>query len=113
MLDRRVPDVRTAVIVHIAKIRSHAGKRGTVGRIGHARRDAHLLKFLPAKVVEEKSGSGVVGHKRIEESVAIVVGKRDAHALAEVRSNAGFLRNVGEGTVGVVVVKSESPRTRR
>ena len=39
--------------------------------------------LLSSKVVEEEIGRGIVRHKGVHESVAIVVGKADAHALAQ------------------------------
>src|SRR5208337_1589945 len=76
-----------------------------VGRISNASLYADLLKPIASDVVEEKVGRGVVGHERIEETIAVVVGKRDAHALAEVISNAGFFRHVSKSPIAIVAIE--------
>ena len=60
-----------------------------------------------AVVVVERVAA-VVGDVEVLEAVVVVVADRDAHAVAVLRhaGEAGLLRDVGEGAVGVLVVEA-------
>ena len=56
--------------------------------------------------MEEKLAHAVVGHENVGESVAIVIGERDAERAALERGDAGTLADVFECAVAAIAVKN-------
>ena len=104
MLHGGVPEIGAPVVVHVGKIRTHAGERRSIGSVGDARPYAHFFEPFAADVVKQKIWRGVVGDESVEKSVAVVVAERNAHAFSR-RRNAGFPRNIGERAIAIIAVE--------
>src|SRR3989442_8249806 len=100
-----VPNVRQAIIVRIPEIGAHSRKRRTIRSVGHACQTSDLLESLPTKIVKQEVAGGVVGHKSVQEAVAVVVGKGHTHAFTKLRSDPGLLGHISESSVPVVSIE--------
>src|ERR1700679_2920293 len=100
-----MPEVRPPIVIYIAEIRSHARERRPMRAIGHASLHADLFESLPANIMEEEIAGGIVGHKNVEEAVAVKVGERDTHSLPHMLGDAGRFRNVGECPVAIIAIE--------
>src|SRR5207245_7494870 len=78
--------------------------------VGDTRIETQLLELSVAFVDEEKIGDRVVGNEKIHPAVVIDVRRNDTPGFSQRLGNAGFLADVGEGAVAVVV---EEPACRR
>ena len=81
----------------------------------HAGEERRLGERAVAVVPEQEVRNGVVGDEHVEAPVVIVVGKRDAHALADVRQQARPRRHVLERAVAAIAIEAvrqplEEPR---
>src|SRR5205823_13016622 len=77
-------DVGLAVVVVIAKVHTHARHWPSARRNGYAGHQSHFLEGAVAAIVKQIIGNGVVRNEHVHESVAVVIGERDAHAFAHV-----------------------------
>src|SRR5208282_3630752 len=105
VLHRGVPDVRAAVVKHILEIGAHAGNGAAALGIRDAGFQRDLLEFLASQIVEQEVGAVVVGNENIHEPIAIVVGNRHTHTLAEEFGDARFHGDVSKSPVAVVAVQ--------
>ena len=101
-VERRLEDVDAAVVVEVAGVGAHARDLLAALRVRDAGGEGDLLEPLPAEVVEEERGLVVVRDEHVRPAVVVEVGDAEAHALADVRADAGGRRHVGEGAVAVV-----------
>ena len=101
-------NVRPSVAIVIGRVNAHAGLFSSVGTVGHARLGADFGESTVAVVVIEQARRRVVRDVKIEASVLVVIQPQDAEAVVAVfiNINAEFLRDIGEGAVTVVVVKT-------
>ena len=111
IFDRRVPDIRQPIVVHIAEINAHARQGVAFFVICNARLKADLLKSLSIDVMEEEVWAVVVGDKNIGPAIVVIVGEGDAQSLALDLGDSGLHRDIGERTVAVVAVQSVGQRS--
>ena len=71
------------IVVQIAEVGAHTCKSGPFIVVSHTCLKTHLLKSLSLQVMKEEIRAVVVGHKHIEKTVAVVIGKHDSHSLAQ------------------------------
>ena len=76
-----MPDIGSAVVVHVLEIGAHPGDGVAVLGVGHARFQRDLFELLATHVVQQEVGTVIVGDENIHEPVAVVVGDSHAHAL--------------------------------
>src|SRR5260370_40375406 len=104
-LAREISDhqIREAIVVVVCEIDSQPRERMALSIDGPPRYKRNLLERAVALVVIEEFGHGIVGHKEIDASVAVVI--RDSYAQAFARlCHANLFRNFGEVTVAIIVV---------
>jgi len=65
--------------------------------------EPHLLEFSIALVDEEKIGDRVVRDEKVHPAVVVDVRRNDTPRFSQRLGDAGFLADVGEGAVRVVV----------
>ena len=83
---------------------AHAGLRLAVGAVAPAGFDGDVLERAVVLVLIERAGGGIVGHVDIGPAVVVEVGDEHAQAVgAGGLQNAGFLGDIGERAVAVVV----------
>ena len=99
-------DVLPPVVVVVLEIRPHARNRPAGRRHGDTSEERRLGERAVAVVAEKEVGHGVVGDEHVETSVVIVVGKRRAHALADMRQQPGARRHVLERAVAAVAIQA-------
>src|SRR5271156_2240321 len=66
---------------------------------------ANLFEFLSREIVEKKIPGGIVRNEYIHETIAIIIRKRNAHALAHFPSDPGLLRYISESPVAIISIK--------
>ena len=70
-----------------------------------AGKQTHLFERAIPAVAKQEVWNRVVRHERVAESVAVVIRKGDAHALADVLRNFGLAGHILEGAVAPVSVE--------
>ena len=105
-------DIGTAIIIVVAEIRAHAGEGLAILVVSNARQQPDFAERAVAVVVVEKTLHRIVGDEDVGEAIAVVVGERDAQSFAIGIGDAGFLGNVGEGAVSIVVIENVGRRRR-
>ena len=100
-----MPNVRTAIVVDVSEVRSHARERVAFELVGDACGDRNLFEPPSADVVEEEIGHCIVGDECIEEAVAVDIGESDSHSFAEERVDPGFVRYIRKCAITVVAIK--------
>ena len=93
------------VVVEVAEVRPHAGERFALLGEADAGHQSDLLEGAVAVVAEEERLNRIVGHVHVDESVSVVVRKRDAQPLARGRRDGRLRRHVGERAVAVVAIQ--------
>src|SRR5215469_13489690 len=86
--------VRKAVVVEVAKIRSHSRNQASVFWQRDSRFKRDLVELVVAPVVKEKVEELVVSDKDVREPVVVVVSHRNSHAFPRMRANAGLRGNI-------------------
>src|SRR5258708_33179765 len=80
-----------AAVIQIAKIHAHAGNGNSIVGIGDEGLDADFIESFATTVLKKKIPVVVVGDKNIHPAIIVVVGNGNAHALADMLSDAcGF-----------------------
>src|SRR5215467_3454944 len=93
------------IIVVVAEVDSHASEGLAILVIADAGKKADFVEGTVSIIVVEKALDRVVCDKNIREAIPIVVGKGNTQPLAMRIGDSSPLRNVGEGTVTVVVIQ--------
>src|SRR5215472_5148693 len=99
---RREDQIGSAVVIVIPEINSHAGHGAALVIQRNSRQQRDFLEFAVAEVVKQKIRHGIIGDEDIGQTVAIVVGNGDPHALSDLIGETGGRGDIGEGTVVVV-----------
>ena len=66
---------------------------------------ADFFKLLSAQIVKEEPRRSIVRDERVQEAIAVVVGKRYAHPFAHVRRDSRFFGDIGERAISIVAVQ--------
>ena len=102
----RFYDIEIAVAIVIADGDAHAGLGLGFGGESGAVFDGDVLEGAVVLVEVERGGSGIVGDVNVGPAVVIEIGGGDAEAVgADGVPHAGFLADVGERAVAVVVIE--------
>src|SRR6266513_1876733 len=104
-------EILPTVLVEIRRVNSHAGALAARLAVSHARFEPLLIELSVVFVDEEKVGDRVVGHEEIHPAVVVDIRGNDTPGFSQRLGDAGFLADVGERTVPVVV--EEPARCRR
>src|SRR5579872_2961912 len=91
-----------AVLVVVGGIDTHAGAGATILTISNPGRESDVFE-LAFTIDKKKIGNGVIGDEEIHPVVVIDVGRNRTPGFPESLSNAGFLRDITERAVAVVM----------
>src|ERR1700728_3883506 len=97
--------IRSPVVVDIAEINPHTCNGPAVFVIGYAGRERDIGKCSIAIIVQQEVRKGIVGNKDVGETIAIIVGKCEAHALTRILGNTRLLGYIRERTVTIIPIQ--------
>jgi hypothetical protein len=101
----RDEDVQQSISVHVSHVCSHSCQRFSTGSHGDAGTQPHLFKDSLAFVVEEKTGTGIVGNVYVAPSIVVVVAEDNPKPISRNRADARLKGVVGEGPVAFITVE--------
>jgi hypothetical protein len=101
---------RRAVAIDVSHIGAHPGQRPALGAHRDSGPKTNLFENSLPLVMEKKVGYGIIGDVDIRQSVVIVVPKDDTESVAVRAVNIGLFRDIGKGTIAVVVIQDAGKR---
>ena len=99
-------NVGPAVAIVVGRVNAHASLLASVGTVSYASLDADFGESTLAVIVIEQARRRIVRYVEIEASVFVVIQPQDAQPVIAFGVNAELLRDIGEGAVAVIVVKT-------
>src|SRR6266568_1959693 len=98
-------NIRAAVVVVIAEVGPHPGKRFAVLIVGNACGQADFGERAISVVVVQEAWNRIVGDKNVRKTVVVIIGKSYAQPLAFRVCDASLSGNVGKCSVAIIVVE--------